>query len=276
MNTNTKLPKRQYYRLSQAATQLGCDEDYLIHLGGTEMIEIMQYAEMDYLAYPSIMYPLNHDDDPGLSELRGDFYDNPHGCFYVLCSDSIRQFELKGKERSAFFADILNPGRVLHSGRERYEAELKLINDRLGIDARFLGFRLMKPLDEDIDSDSQTEDSEFDELHPPGFAYIKIDPKNLFIQYSEVERLYRGEVKPDNLNRAKSAQAIAAEPHTKTRNTYLRTIDALGRALVGSDLSEPKAAEVVLAALARASIAPPIEARALSKYLKEARELRER
>lgn len=64
-------------------------------------------------------------------------------------------------------------------------------------------------------------------------------------------------------------------PGPKARNAYLRTIDTLCRALTGTDLTQPKAAELVLSALAKAGLAAPIDKRTLYNYLREARQLRD-
>lgn len=64
-------------------------------------------------------------------------------------------------------------------------------------------------------------------------------------------------------------------PGAKARNSYLRTIDALCRALTNSDLTQPKVADVVLAALATAGVRAPIEKRALHNYLRDAKQLRD-
>lgn len=67
-----------------------------------------------------------------------------------------------------------------------------------------------------------------------------------------------------------------AEPEAspKSRNAYLRTIDVLACALVGGDLNQPKIAETILAAISRAGLKEPVDAKTLSNYLKEAKLLR--
>lgn len=276
---SSKLPPRLYYSLKQAAKELGCDEDYLIHMGGADMVEIMQFAEFDALAYPMLRFPLKCEDDPELADLLLLTYENPHGCFYVHTPDSIRRFELTGCEYAAVFLDILYPSmsREMYSAKSEYEATLEAIRKRLSIDARFLGFR-MQPYSEasEDEPDSPASSVIFDEIHPPGFAYLRFDPDRIFIRQPEIERLLKGDIKAQTYSpEAEGLNLANHEPAPKRRNYYLRTIDALSRALTGTDLDHPKAAEAVLAKLSKAKIAAPLEAKALSGYLKEARELRE-
>lgn len=276
---SSKLPPRLYYSLKQAAKEIGCDEDYLIHMGGADMVEIMQFAEIDDMAYPMIRFPANCEDDPELADLLMMTYDNPHGCFYVHTPTSIRRFELTGKEFSAFFLDILYPSmsRQIYSAKSRYESTLEEIKKRLSIDARFLGF-ILQPYGDTEDGESGSPDSEliFDEIHPQGPAYLQIDPERLFVRQAEVERVKRGEIKPEIFSpQISEQQTISPEPKTKTRNTYLRIIDAMRRLILNERdayLPDSKAARFILDKLADADIAPPVSDRKLIDYLKAARD----
>lgn len=219
---SSKLPPRAYYNLTQAARELGCTEDYLIHLGALGMIHVMQYAEVDTIALPIIRYPLAHEDDAELLELRQEPYDNPHGCFYVLFNDSLREYELKGKEKCAFFMDIVYPhtGGAFFHAKTRYEERLESIKARLGMDARFLGFLLQDLVgysDEGDDDDDIGDD--FDELHPPGRTYLAIDPNKLYVLHSEVERLKNGNLRGPLFSEAVSMQEVMAAPIAKAKYT---------------------------------------------------------
>ena len=74
---------------------------------------------------------------------------------------------------------------------------------------------------------------------------------------------------------SKAATNDANEPSPKARNSYLRTIEALCQALIGVDaLAQPKAADAVLAALAKADVNAPVGVKTLSNYLTDAKKLR--
>ena len=64
------------------------------------------------------------------------------------------------------------------------------------------------------------------------------------------------------------------EPSPKSRNAYLKTIEALSCALIGGLTGKPNTdAEALLAVLALKKIVPPVGKKALAQYLKEANDL---
>lgn len=70
------------------------------------------------------------------------------------------------------------------------------------------------------------------------------------------------------------AKQQAGEPSPKSRNAYLRTIAALGHALVGGSTDQPHVdADKILAALAKRGIEAPIKSAALAGYLKLAEDI---
>lgn len=67
------------------------------------------------------------------------------------------------------------------------------------------------------------------------------------------------------------AKKQADEPSPKSRNAYLRTITALGYALIDGSTDQPHVdADRMLTALGRKGIAAPVEAKTLAGYLKQA------
>ena len=49
-----KLPIRYYYSLSEAAKELGCTENDLIHWGATQQIEMLAFPKMDWHGFTSV------------------------------------------------------------------------------------------------------------------------------------------------------------------------------------------------------------------------------
>lgn len=67
---------------------------------------------------------------------------------------------------------------------------------------------------------------------------------------------------------------LADEPSSKSRNAYLRTIAALGYALIGGSTGKPHSDEsAIMAALATKGIEVPLAAGTLAEYLKQAKEI---
>lgn len=101
------------------------------------------------------------------------------------------------------------------------------------------------------------------ELEPPR-------PVEAIFRPSDIEALARLiKEKP-----ATTTPKLNNEPNAKTRNAYLRTIAALGEALVGGFTGQPhKDADAILAALAAKGIKDPIKKDALANYLKQAEEI---
>lgn len=78
------------------------------------------------------------------------------------------------------------------------------------------------------------------------------------------------EVLSQELEQERAARQVA-EPSPKSRNAYLRTIAALGYALIGGSSGQPHPdANAMLAALAAKGIEAPIKSDALAGYLKQA------
>lgn len=67
------------------------------------------------------------------------------------------------------------------------------------------------------------------------------------------------------------AKQLADEPAPKSRNAFLRTIAALGYALIGGSTGQPHTDEAaILSALASKGIAAPVKPGTLAEYLKQA------
>lgn len=79
-----------------------------------------------------------------------------------------------------------------------------------------------------------------------------------------------GEPAPPRTAEAEVKQQ-AAEPSPKSRNAYLRTIAALGYALIGGGSGQPHPdADAILVALGAKGIAAPVGPKTLADYLKQA------
>ena len=115
---------------------------------------------------------------------------------------------------------------------------------KVGLSVGFMGFHV------------QVEESSRDELLA---AYKSAELENQHLR----ERLAKAEMsKPITKEQA---------PSPKSRNAYLRTIAAIGHALIGGGSGQPhKDAETMLAALAEAGVEAPIKSDALAGYLKQA------
>mgnify|MGYP000929339529 CR=1 FL=1 len=77
----------------------------------------------------------------------------------------------------------------------------------------------------------------------------------------------------ERLAKAELSKPITEEPPAspKSRNAYLRTIAALGYALIDGSTGQPHVdAAAMLAALARKSVVAPLETKTLAEYLKKA------
>lgn len=95
--------------------------------------------------------------------------------------------------------------------------------------------------------------------------YLK--PEDIFIRREDFSALHDGK----KISAEKNPQT---ELVAKTRNSYLRVIEALSLALIKGTTGKPHTdAEAVLAALATAGIDAPIKKDALANYLKEAKGL---
>ncbi|MDL0438691.1 hypothetical protein [Stutzerimonas frequens] len=94
----------------------------------------------------------------------------------------------------------------------------------------------------------------------------------------ELFAAYKSAVLENQHLRERLAKAEVSQPITeerpaspKSRNTYLRTIAALGYALIGGSTGQPHVdAAAMLAALARKSVVAPLEPKTLAEYLKKA------
>lgn len=73
------------------------------------------------------------------------------------------------------------------------------------------------------------------------------------------------------LEQAETPAALAGEPSPKSRNAYLRTIAALGHALIDGGTGQPHTdAGAILAALAQKGVEAPLQSVTLAGYLKQA------
>ncbi|MOA25469.1 hypothetical protein D3C78_1461940 [compost metagenome] len=71
-----------------------------------------------------------------------------------------------------------------------------------------------------------------------------------------------------------AAKQQADEPSPKSRNAYLRTIAALGYAMINGSTGKPNTdANAILAELDKKGIEPPIKSAALADYLKLAEDI---
>lgn len=96
---------------------------------------------------------------------------------------------------------------------------------------------------------------------------LQADRDALKARVEKAEALYR-----DKWSKLEAeAKQQADEPSPKSRNAYLRTIAALGHALIGGSSGQPHPdANAILAALAAKGIEAPIKPDALAGYLKQA------
>lgn len=256
MLDNPKLPPRLFYSLTQAAKELDCSEDYLLHLGLTNRLELVIRSQQLVGAFPV---------QPG--QLLG-LISEPtkptatfHGCFLCLHTIDIEEIVNGGLGQNDFFTNayILDIGTSVSA--EDF-AELQSIKNA---GHHFIMYAALT-----INDDPETSME-----YPLKPVILEFSADTVLIRHDELSRLKQGKPpEPVKDTPPEIARMAHKEPAPKQKNSYLRTIDALCCALTGSDLTETKAAESVLAALAKARITSPIEARALSNYLKEARDLR--
>lgn len=255
MLDNPKLPPRLYYSLPQAAKELGCNEEYLLHLGVTNRLELVIRSHDLVGAFPSKMGQAN-------LWATGRPTATFHNCLLCLNRYNIEEIENGELGECDIFTDAYIPDLGTTFCADDI-AELQRIKNG-GHD-----FIVYAALATNDDPKTVKESP----LKPTPLEY---SAKTVFVRREELLRLKEGKpLEPTKETPPEIARMLHKEPAPKQRNSYLRTIDALSRALTGSDLTEPKAAESVLASLAKAGIVAPIEARALSTYLKDARELRE-
>lgn len=112
---------------------------------------------------------------------------------------------------------------------------------------------------------------------------LEYSAKTVLIRHEELSRLVSPEDINTSVNVQKNEEKVMrdislhafAEPGGKSRNSYLRLIDALSQALTKTDLTQVKAVQSVLHELATAGIASPVGEKALGDYLREAKKLRE-
>ncbi|MDV7210134.1 hypothetical protein [Azotobacter beijerinckii] len=118
----------------------------------------------------------------------------------------------------------------------------------------------------------------FDEIERTTHAKITVEAWQalqaerdaLKARLEKAEALYRD--KWSKLEAEAKQQAV--EPSSKSRNAYLRTIAALGDALIGGGTGQPHTdADAILAALAAKGIAPTLESGTLARYLKQAKDI---
>lgn len=108
-------------------------------------------------------------------------------------------------------------------------------------------------------------------------ATVRIENETLYISAETLESIRRGSLPeaeiPQDLQQAVIHRHSTA-PAPKSRNSYVRTIAALGQALLKKPLAQPhKDAGAILAALAAEGIEPPVKEDALANYLKAAGEV---
>lgn len=269
---SSKLP-RLYYSLKQAAKELDCDKDYLIHLGATGRVAIQQLGHVEGELRPIIepkagFFQTYSDqdtelllsllDEEGVLHVVGDV-------FIQLFPSTLRELELHGRASTLSFKDmtsipptddflLLSHAEVIESMAFGDESK-----------AFLWGFRFRSYSEDVLDESGAWKEAPH---------CIKASQKRLFILASEIERLRRGETAepirdiPPNI-----AARLQHEPSPKGRNSYARTIAALSQALVGELSGKPhKDAGVILEALAGKGIQAPVSNACLANYLKEADE----
>lgn len=267
MKDNPNLPKRQYYRLAQAADELDCTTDYLIHAGSLDAVSFMVRPPFGTALKARVLWL----DDGAADEAQNIRSETlmdwtvMNWTFFELRSITLGTLE---NDREAYVGSI----------QGEWPPSANLLAE--SVFDRFTEFPPRRFLLLDVHVTADSDYGKLGEIIPcddsEGFWITSDD---LWVPAEEVERLKRGEparrknTMPPALKRELMPEA-RREPGQKSINAYLRTIAALSQALIKKDLSQPhKDAGVILAAIAGAGIVPPIKEDALANYLKEAGEV---
>lgn len=256
MSDNLKLPPRKYFRLSQAAKELGCDADYLIHIGSIGAVKIMAAPPPGvFLRVRAISA------GGGITSTTILDWTMMSLHFLVIMPGDLRIIEQNGEIEISNVEDEWPK----NSSPLRELVGRGLANNSIQGNVFYM-----------IDAHHSPGDFDKWESPPDGERIgFLVKPEQLWISGDEVERLKRGEAAAPAREIPPEIERLFKEPNGKGRNSYLQLIDALCQALTQTDLTESKSAEAVLSALAKAGVAAPVGAKAISQYLKAARELRD-
>ena len=187
-----KLPIRYYYSLSEAAKELGCTENDLIHWGATQQIEMLAFPKMDWHGFTSVQL----EDREKWQRVP---FDN---VFVVLVSAEIQDIELYKQVQIKAFEDgyvFTNDGFGLLSD------SLKQIDDKK---YRLIHYFSLNPTGEyDIDG-------------------VNVTRKSLYISASEVNRIKDGSTIDANIKNVISKRPVQIS--SQHRENLLRRIKAEG------------------------------------------------
>lgn len=267
---SSKLPPRHYYTLAQAARELDCAEDHLLHLGATGRLAIHQLGSVEGKLLPlirakpehyqsvsdeQISKAISHLDEISALYVAGDV-------FVQLFPSTLRDLELYGAAQICSFKDMVSIYPPM---------DFLLISHADDISAVLFGANreTSKVFLAGFQFKSYADDGD------PPFTSIEVDQRWLFVLAPELDRLKRGEAAtPISEPPPEVTDNAQREPSAKRRNAYTLTIAALSQALLRKPLDQPyKDAITILAAIAEAGIEPPIKEDALARYLKDAGEV---
>lgn len=239
--------ERRYYTLAQAAKELCCDADYLLHLGVMDELEILAMTTYGFEYIPFKGGKIQLTKKGNKASIGGKI----QGAFFLGAPAKIlMEIELFGES-------TLSHGTSIMPAIDLYAKNLDAIIKSHGNEL------LIKPL------------GSIDER--------QVTITNLYISGTEVSRLEtsgcraREHQKENNYFTLSHSSAGDDSPEipisAKGKNYMLRTILALCQALPNFDLEKPKRGQQVINALAKAGIAHEIKADALDNYINEAMKL---
>lgn len=224
---NPKLPPRLYYSLSQAAKELGCTEEYLLHLGATNRLELVLRGLDMVGAFPSKK-----------GQSRGLAHGHPENptaifsdCFVCLSPADIEVIENGGTEGQDLFSNAY----ILDLGTTACAKEIDELQRIKNEDYNYVIFAAL-----DLNDDPQSK-NEF----PFTTCILKYSANNLCIRNEELSRFKRGDAKPPLLSEGEIAQKAIAESQTLARYTtrLLRTQrEAIQKFWVNYDPTQPDTA----------------------------------
>lgn len=214
MNQDFKLPPRRYYTLDQAAKELNCDRNYLLHLGATSRLILVYPKTSDFeLGH-------THNDFAGL-----------FAQFIELSSYDCWEIEFNGQTTSSIFNHI-------------YE------QDEFGCYSRISA---QECVPEDVEL-KPLETSNFFSISNKDRSQkipITIHIEKILLLDDEVVRIKKelalSQEIADSLNRGKAGKPEANPIRTQKENNYLRTIAALAMLYTKSNCEEPHHASTTIA-----------------------------
>lgn len=271
MPVKQNLPPRLYFTLEQASKELDCDKDYLIHLGATGRTTLM-------IRRSSALIKPTHKstDDFKLPDNNDSFH------IFTIDTD---EDDIDGYYIFDAFLIIDQVSLIiLEAGNDpnKNDSALSVFEEAWFFSEQ--GEAIYKSAIAGLKSENPG--IERFSIHPVNFEKnkrekITLENETLYITREALEKIRLGKTHDVAHNNDAHRPPIGSDMHllgAKGRNSYLRTIEALTQALIKDrQLALPtKAAEAALAALAQEGIEAPVESKALSQYLKEAKEIRKK